>query len=177
MGERKYNKRFKQPEIPPSEMDWLRLAAFIDGEGSILMTERHYKNKSWDSMYIRVVLCNTDPRMPKWCRDTFGGVFVLGDKRRKPNHRQSYKWHVSTRHAEWVIRGCLPYFLIKREQAEVALAFQETVRKSRLGQPVTVPDEVKEKRREFKAQLHELRWQTYEVPYVELGHDPNKLPN
>jgi hypothetical protein len=166
------------PELNPSELKWAQLAAFIDGEGSILFTERHYKGKPYVGMYIRVVIANTDPRLPRWCSENFGGVFVVGDRRRKPNHRLAYKWHVSCRHAEWVLRGCLPHFVLKKEQAEIALAFQETIRPSAKGRGASLPEAVWNHRKALKEELHKLRWQSHdvapEVPSVPMEHISTK---
>lgn len=118
----------RYPTVAPSDADWIRLAAFIDGEGSILINKlgtkkRHRLLGKW---MLRVVICNTDPRLPRWCQDTFGGGFTIGYRPKKPNHRMQYKWLVSTKQAQWILEGCMPHFLIKREQAEIALAFRST---------------------------------------------------
>src|SRR6266487_1864296 len=121
-------KEFQRSEgtIEPTEIDWARLAAYIDGEGSILITERHYKSSPYPGMYIRVILANTDPRLPLWAKERFGGVFVIGWRDQPEHHKTPYKWHVSCNQAASVLEKCLPYFLLKKEQAEVALAFQRT---------------------------------------------------
>lgn len=159
-------------KLTPSEMDWARLAAYVDGEGSILMTERHYPGKDYLGMYIRVVVSNCDPRLPRWCSQTFGGVFVVSSRQQKSNHRLGLKWHVSCRHAEWVLRNIRPYLLLKGEQADVALAFQETLdpaaRRRGLGADMW------EARKKMKQDLSDLRWQTFDVP-PEVPSVPEKV--
>jgi len=136
----------------PSEKDWLRLAAFIDGEGAILLN-KFSANSGRREMWIRVVIANTDPRLPKWCQDTFGGTFVAETRKKNPKHSACYRWHVSCTMAEWVLKNCLEHFLIKREQAEIALKFQST-----LGGPgIPVSAETRVIREELRDQLHSMK--------------------
>lgn len=111
----------------PTREDWIRLAAFIDGEGSILVNERNGDGRTNWGSYLRVVVCNTDPRLPRWLLETFGGTIAV-QQRHHPNHRHVIKWHVSCRKAAEVLRGCLAFLLLKREQAEIGLAYQETLK-------------------------------------------------
>ena len=136
----------------PTEIDWARLAAYIDGEGAILINRFAGQSPSERKrMWLRVIVCNTDPRMPQWCLKTFGvGSVVLSDRRRKEQHRQSFRWQISCETAELILRGCFPYFIIKREEAEIAFAFQETL----LGPGRPVPRETRELREQLRAQLH-----------------------
>lgn len=136
--------------MTPSELQWAQLAAFIDGEGAILLNKFNRIDRK--DMWLRVVLANTDLRLPKWCKDIFGGVF-LAEPRRNPKHSACFRWHVSCQHAAWVLAGCLPFFIIKREQADIALAFQET-----LGGPgIRVSEEVKARREGMRQQLHAMK--------------------
>ena len=136
----------------PSNSDWLRLAAYIDGEGAILLNKFSTKSGRRE-MWIRVVIANTDPRLPKWCQDTFGGTFVAEKRSKNPKHSDCYRWHVSCTTAEWVLRNCLPFFLIKKEQAEIALKFQDT-----LGGPgIPVSETTRVVREELRDQLHSMK--------------------
>lgn len=106
--------------IPISQIDWARLAAFIDGEGTIVIAKAR---SIYTQLTIRVV--NTDPRLPLWCKSIFGGK-VYAATYSKTNVKRAYVWTTQAKKAEEILRGCFPYFLIKREQAEVALAYRET---------------------------------------------------
>lgn len=103
-------------------------------------------------MSLRVILVNTDPRMPVWCRDTFGGTLVF-EPRKNPKHRDAVRWHVSCKQAEWVLKGCLEFFLIKGEEAAIGLAFRETfqVNPQRAGLPLHVHDLRKKLREDLHA--------------------------
>ncbi len=110
-----------------SSVDWARLAAYVDGEGcigiSLHYVKRRVKRYRAEHMYVNVV--NTDPRLIAWCFTTFGGC-LRESKRPDRNHRNMSIWQVSADQAAEILEHCLPYFLIKREQAEIALAFQLT---------------------------------------------------
>jgi hypothetical protein len=133
-------------------LDWARLAAFIDGEGHIALNANSKKGGK-QYAYLRVILTNTDPRLIVWAQRVFGGG-VLKAPRKAPL-RRCFKWTVSCRHAEAVLRGCLPYFILKRDQAEIALAFQETLRGYHRWNPQ--PADVAKQREDFRAQLLEAR--------------------
>jgi hypothetical protein len=140
--------------LRPSREDWIRLAAFIDGEGAILLNRFHVRHSNRKSMWLRVVLVNTDLRMPDWCSQTFGGVIVSETRsKRKPTHSDAFRWHVSCKQAEWVLQNCLPFFLTKREQAEIGLAFQRT-----LGGPgITVSEETRQERERLRYELRAMK--------------------
>ncbi len=116
----------------PTEIDYARLAMAIDGEGMIdIHTHSQFRphlNRVHVTHYVRIVITNTDPRLALWCKNTFGGC-VNPAKSRKPHHRPKLNWYCSSRKAISLIKPCMPYFLLKREQAEIALAFQETVKR------------------------------------------------
>lgn len=124
-------------------LDWVRMAAFIDGEGCIRIARivrygkpdgRPSHGKEYLCYALELVIGSTDIRLPSWCMATFGGS-MYSDPRstrhgRKDNYNRQdfWSWNCGTKRAEWILRGCLPYFLIKREQAEVALTFRDTYR-------------------------------------------------
>jgi hypothetical protein len=118
----------------PTEIEWVRLATFIDGEGCIDIHTRRQFNKKfgrhYETRYVRIQLPNCDPRLPLWCKNVFGGsIQPKRSNRTNPKWRPATSWEIASQKAITVILGCLPYFLLKREQAEIALAFQETVKR------------------------------------------------
>ena len=139
----------------PTRGDWIRLAAFVDGEGMIDIHEGvpKIRVRPTPNLFLRVVILNTDPRLPLWCKGTFGGSVLPGGRPRKASHRPTFVWAVSARQAARVVRGCLPHLLLKREQAEVALAFYETI--GRHGKPVS--GEIIERRLDCRRLLSSLK--------------------
>lgn len=147
-----------------AETDWARLAAFIDGEGCIKITSGYdHRRKGIQHRYrFTVEICNTDPRLSQWCKQLWGGVIVYRDMKNR-RWKNSYSWLVSERRAEAITKRCLPYFVIKREQAEVALAYRATFKFQKTisrRDPVSgrivgaeLMPEIKIKRAEYMAQL------------------------
>lgn len=118
----------QRPEV--SKIDWARLAMAIDGEGTITTgryTQDGCKEKN-TGILLFIIVSNSDPRLCHWCKETFGGgVFYAAKPRTDKGHygkKQVFMWKVHSATAEWVLRNCLPYFVIKREQAEVALSLR-----------------------------------------------------
>jgi hypothetical protein len=135
-----------------TEKDWVRLAAFIDGEGTILLNRFSVKHRNRKSMWVRVAVVNTDARMVKWIASVFGGP-VTSYSRARYNERVIWRWQVSCKQAEQILRGCLEHFIIKKEQAELALQFQDT-----LGGPgLPVSAETIAFRESLRSKLHEVK--------------------
>lgn len=134
-----------------SELDWARLAAFIDGEGSIMILER--KRAAGSHPYLRVNMCNTDPRLIVWLKNTFGGSVTKDKRSGNVKHRVAYRWHISSNQAAWILESCYPYLILKREQADKALAFQSTLK----GPGHIVPSHVWEERYRLRDELKFLK--------------------
>lgn len=143
--------------------DWARLAAFIDGEGHIAIQCNTRKNGR-TYHYIRVIVSNTDPRLMSWLLNTFGGG-LMTEKKRQVKLRTCYKWSVSCQHAENILLGCFEYFITKRQQAEIALAFQGTIRDYRRGS--SIPQDVQVLRAQYRELLEQARW----VKHAEIRRD------
>jgi hypothetical protein len=81
-------------------------------------------------MYLEVVVANTDIRLVNWLKQAFGGSIYAGNTNtvvKKLRTKLCYHWYLGSKQAADVLAGALPYFLIKREQAEIGLAFQRTI--------------------------------------------------
>lgn len=122
----------------PLPVDWARLAAFIDGEGCItLLSKRNNRVGGKRSCVPEVFVSNTDPRPLVWMKGNFGGnvrITKNGCKSQKP----LWKWFPCYADIEPILFGCLNYFMIKREQAEIAIAVRQMLsRKKWRGAPIT----------------------------------------
>lgn len=150
--------------MTPTQVDWVRLAAFIDGEGMIdIHTHRQFRKhlaRVHETRYVRIIIVNTDPRLARWCQATFGGSVSFG-RRKNPKHRPTLGWYVSSRKAIEILKGCMPYLLLKLEQAEVGLVFQATVKRigrnghseETLKRRVELQEEMKRLKRVARAEL------------------------
>ena len=148
-----------------SEVDRARLAAYIDGEGHINVCAKGMRSKikarRTPSMLLRIDICNTDIRLMEWCKRVTGvGNICLdrrtADHRRGGTRRLLYRWAVCDRQAERIITECLPFFVIKREQADTALAFRRTFYGSG-GWKENVTPEKLALRFHLKNELHRLK--------------------
>ena len=157
MGTRKHFR----PEREQLATEWSQLAAYIDGEGCIIITHSPAKDKPhWNPHFSLVVqVTNSDMRLLVWCKKTFGG-FITNKKRKvckALGKRPLFHWHVVSGDAEWVLKNCLPYFIIKKEQAEVGIAFRESFPTVKYGKGYRVPSNVIEYRKTLKSKLSELK--------------------
>ena len=142
----------------PTRDDWIRLAAFIDGEGAIYVKPVHGQNRKYTQLVISIANC--DPRLPMWCKETFGGSVhrTKSNPRHNAKWREAWSWRIYSSTAEGVLVNCLPYFLLKKEQADVALAYRKTfLSKYGKGAGRELSEEDFAKRESFEIQLKKLQ--------------------
>jgi hypothetical protein len=149
-----------------SKIDWARLAAYIDGEGCILIKSNKPRITLGDvneRYHERVIVANTDARLIVWLKETFGvGNVTTHQLNLTPGHRMRrlrYDWEVTCKDAVWILQGTLPYFVIKREQAEVCLTLRKTfawVRNAKGQRQPNDESQIRERRR-IKSRLQDLK--------------------
>lgn len=170
----KENRRSKSPKLDwdsdeyiglkPTETDWARLAAYIDGEGCIQLSPRQTPNMKSLTLCGKVAVTNTDGRLALWCLETFGMKFYkkghnwAGSRAIERNWKDCYFSQAIGYRAAWVCHNCLPWFLLKREQAETLLEHQATTRVGvwERGSGVTTPQELLDYRMSLKSKMHDL---------------------
>jgi len=113
--------------VTDAEIGWV--AGIVDGEGCILIENAtsRFRGRDYPGLRLCLRVGNTDPRLILKLEALFGG----GHVRRMPgrNRRRAlFTWNVSSRRAADVVRLIFPHLVIKREQAELALAFAKTLR-------------------------------------------------
>lgn len=160
----------------PTEIDWARLAAYIDGEGSIFIRERKPTERDRRTGTIRghllsLSICNCDPRLISWCKETFGGGCAYQAKPDSPNvsakyqrpRRAQFQWIIGQAKAAYILDKCMPYFILKKEQAEVALAFQKTVSRTKHTRwKGGISPEMYQHREELRIELQRLKHVSFE---------------
>ena len=134
-----------------SDMDFARLAAYIDGEGSLQINQNvklvgRMKNKSQN---LNVIISNTNVPFIEWLKSTFGGsvYFVKYEKCKHLGKKQVMRWQVNDRKAELILSRCLEYMIIKKPQAEVGLAFMKLKRQkgAAAGKSPLSPEEISQR--------------------------------
>lgn len=142
--------------MKPTVYDWARMAAFIDGEGhiSICANRTSVGNRRYQA---RIIISNTNPVLPNWLKETFGGFLLFRDvQKRNPKAKQVYIWNCTSQRAAWILHNCMPWLILKGAQAKILMELQECINKSRtsLGAPIALQDAAR--REDLKQQLHKL---------------------
>ena len=142
-----------------NEIDIARLAAYIDGEGCILITRKCSTGKNNHGRkyhFLRVVVGNTDPRLMSWLKNTFGGYINTQMRNLSKNSRRvSFTWIVHSKAAEDLLRFCMPYFVMKQGQAALALEYRDTYGE-KVGRKGLGPD-IFEIREGYRIKLSEMK--------------------
>ena len=133
-----------------SEIDWARLAAFLDGEGTIFIQ----RNSHSRGHVLTVIVANTDTRLIRWLQDTFSGYVYFSHSRSQRSYNSNnicYSWRVLEERAELVLVKILPYLILKKEQAEVGLAYRALKKTGVQGRKIT--DEVQQSREAMRDKI------------------------
>ena len=126
------------------------LAGFFDGEGSISIL-----NKGPRKLGLHLQVSQTVKEPLDRFQERFGGSIHLTSRGQSPFSRKPiWAWHAGPRDGATALAALLPYLLVKREQAEVAIEFQSRM-KWGTNKPPT--DEEWEVRLGLQAQLREAR--------------------
>jgi len=96
-------------------------AGVVDCDGSIFIA-----GKGSGRFALGVNAGNTDPRLPEAMKAVAGYGILTSGKRKpvSPAQRTLYLWIIQGAQAETFLKRILPYLVIKREQAELALSFR-----------------------------------------------------
>lgn len=105
------------------EKNWSYLAGLFDGEGCISICTNNTHTGTGYVFCIQIT--NTNQKLMKWLIEHFGGVYYSQDGTSRPAHwKPSFRWRVKGRkNEEEFLLGVLPYLVVKREQALLALEF------------------------------------------------------
>lgn len=114
-------------------------AGFIEGDGSIMISSNHGGRRS-QSLSLYLTATQVDPRPLFVLRDMFTGAIQHVSGRN--GGRDILRWTVVAKKAEAAIREMLPYFVCKKDQAELALAFRASLRTNRSHNRTLTADEV-----------------------------------
>ena len=129
-----------------SEIDWARLAAYVDGAGTIMIAKTNVKKGTKSAQYVlTLIVANTDPRLMCWLCDTFTGHALfshsaqsrMAQQYRVVKRKTCFSWRQFEERAAEIIRHIMPYLIMKRDQAEIALAYREIRKSGVRGRRVT----------------------------------------
>lgn len=97
-------------------------AGFLDGEGCIKITKRKPRNGRSTNYGLLVSITQKDGRPIDWLYGNFGGVVYL---KNKSNDNWIYEWKVTEKSAYEFLKKVYPLLKVKKEQAMLAIRFQE----------------------------------------------------
>lgn len=144
----------------PTAIEWAQMASFLDGEGSILINTQKRRGLTTAGWYLRITVANTDIRLMAWLKERFGGVYRDANTEKYyegKNWKRAYHWSLGGYPAAWVLRNCLPYFVMKGEQAEIGISLQESIGPYSQGRARKLSEETMTHRRELKRRLLVLK--------------------
>jgi len=98
--------------------DLAYLAGIIDGEGCISLSKSHKNDRYY--YRLQLTITNTSAELKQWLEDKFGGR-IRTSYARSNNRSDILHWTVSGNQCQWLLRQVLPYLIIKKPQAELAL--------------------------------------------------------
>ena len=99
------------------------LAGFFDGEGCIGVYPSKNK-KGYKTYNLVLTVGQIEPIVIRKLHGKYGGSLRFDERSKKIKNRQdAWYWHISGRKAERFLRDVFPYLIVKRSQAELALAY------------------------------------------------------
>ncbi len=109
---------------------WEYLAGFVDGEGTITIKKTKYGGGHQNDRFCLLLeLANTNKTILQFVRRKVGGWIGFCAKH-TTNKRDSWKWCLWSGNAAKVISRILPYLHIKRQQAKLAIKFQDVIERT-----------------------------------------------
>lgn len=115
--------RFRQGAIglklTPTQAAYI--AGFLDGEGSVILYMRR------DSVALRVSFSNTKLEPLNWIKEAVGMGSIIIKHHTNLKHRASAMYQLNSDAAAQLLKQVLPYLVLKHEQAEIAINFQDNL--------------------------------------------------
>ena len=103
------------------------MAGILDGEGHFSM----YFHERFNRHHVTVGVMNTSRDLIDWLVNNFGGyVYEHKPKSHKPHWKPCWEWRMKVQEIPGRLPPILPYLVIKRRQAELAISFRETINPS-----------------------------------------------
>ncbi len=128
-----------------NNIDLAWAAGFFDGEGCVMICKRTKAHA------VRITVSQVDPRPILRFKSMFGG-HISKQVRQNPNWKDQWKWEQDSKSGVATLELLLPYLCVKKEVAELAIAFQKT--KKRTG--IKITDEAALLEVEFKQRISAL---------------------
>lgn len=100
------------------------IAGIVDGEGYISVVRRNCKNtKCGLFYYAQLVVVNTSEELIDWLWTTTNLGSVHLQRKKNKEHKHAFRWTLTTKGAESLVRLIVPYLVCKKKQALLLLEF------------------------------------------------------
>jgi hypothetical protein len=135
----------------PTEVELAYAAGILDGEGCISVRKKENRNGRI-CYYCGLAIAMVDQEVPRWLLTTFGG-FLYTSSRKTKAWRTVYIWRVENKALMDFLSSILPYLILKKKRAELAIQLCSMVRKKGQSRkpPMTIEEEAG--RREIATQI------------------------
>ena len=146
------------------------IAGIIDGEGSISIVSNNTKGKKglYPSTYIKISVGSSSKDLIDFLVKLLGGCSYK--EKNKQNRKRFWRWSLSSNQAANFIQIIVPYLIIKKHQANLAIEFYKVHKYAlHLNPKLTQPYRIKEL--EFKEQMRTLNRNQYGTD----GYEVDKL--
>lgn len=139
-----------------TERDYIYLSGCVDCDGSISFNRKDVREAS-----PRTAIGSTVLFFVAWLKETFGGNYCPNGGKGKFSKKLFWVWQVNGKEATDILERCLPYLVIKKEEAKLAIKWQkEKLAKilifSKGQRRWKLPNKEIERRKELKRKLEEL---------------------
>lgn len=115
------------PTVQSSQVAAAWVACALDGEGMIGVFKGKAATQSGVAYSAKVVVTNNSLDFLSRFNQLVGGGCKLGTKPKEPGRKQGYRIQLPSRLLVSVLDACLPYFVVKRRQALLVIAFRKLV--------------------------------------------------
>lgn len=140
-----------------TELEKAYLAGLFDGEGCIHIAT-HIKRNHSATHYsqLHLIVSNTNKQVMDYLTSKLGGNLIIR-KPYKKRQRSYYMWRIYSQKAGDLLEILLPYLIIKKEEALLAIEFQSTLNyepKKLSPETIIERDEIAEKLKQLKGRIH-----------------------
>jgi hypothetical protein len=141
-----------------SETNKAYLAGFIDGEGCIHISKWQGKNNRTPVYCLNVVISQKGAKskfLLSALRDLTGGIGSIHEESADPSMQA---WRINPNDAVDLLKAVLPYLILRKEEAEIAIEYQwKQGHKNSTGKGYVVPPEIVAEKEAFYQRLHALK--------------------
>lgn len=102
-------------------------AGFFDGEGTVTIAQGKRADCQWPILNMRVIVGQNEIEPLLWLRARWSGTIV--GRAAGNGRKQHHTWTCFSRQAEKFLADVSPYLQVKRERADLALRFQQSMGK------------------------------------------------